>query len=89
MCLACQSSLKPQIRAGRNTHWGLGWGIQHTEAGDAFWQWGNYEVFQHVAVGFRKQGIGVIIMTNSANGLKLCDELVPKAIGTPNPDFRA
>jgi len=79
--------LKPQIKAGRNTRWGLGWGIQHTEAGEAFWHWGNLEVFQNVAVGFRKHGIGVVIMTNSGNGLKLCDELVPKAIGTPNPDF--
>lgn len=84
---ATRQMLKPQIKAGKNSGWGLGWGIQRTEAGDAFWQWGNDEVFQHVAVGFRKQGIGVVIMTNSGNGLKLCDELIPKAIGTPNPDF--
>ena len=84
---AVRQMLKPEIKAGPNTSWGLGWGIQHTAAGDAFWQRGNHEVFQNLAIGFRKHGIGVVIMTNSGNGLRLCDELVPKAIGTRNPDF--
>jgi len=73
--------LKPQAKVTDAIAWGLGWGLEHTADGDAFWHWGNAGTLQHFVVGYKKQGIGVVIMTNSANGLKLCKELTPRAIG--------
>ncbi len=71
---------KPQAKVTDAIAWGLGWGLEHTTDGDAFWHWGNASTFQHFVVGYKKQGIGIVIMTNSANGLRLCKELTPRAI---------
>lgn len=73
--------LKPQAKVTDAISWGLGWGLEHNTDGDAFWHWGNATTLQHFAVGCKKQGIGIIIMTNSGNGLRLCKELTPRAIG--------
>ena len=45
-------------------------GIQQTDAGECFWQFGGGEwaPFQNLALAFRERGIGVVIFTNSANG---------------------
>jgi len=71
---------KPQAKVTDAIAWGLGWGLEHTTDGDAFWHWGNASTFQHFVVGYKKQAIGIVIMTNSANGLRLCKELTPRAI---------
>jgi CubicO group peptidase (beta-lactamase class C family) len=74
--------LKPVVKVGDTVSWGVGWGIQHTKLGDAFWHWGNWSgLFHHFAIGLRKEKTGVVIMTNSGNGLKLCRELVPRVMG--------
>jgi CubicO group peptidase (beta-lactamase class C family) len=79
--------LKPQAKVTDAIAWGLGWGLEHTADGDAFWHWGNASTLQHFAIGYRKQGIGVVIMTNSSNGLKLCRELTPQVIGSEHSSF--
>jgi nitroreductase len=64
--------------------WGLGWGVQHTDEGDCFWQFGGGEgaPFQNFALAFRERGIGVVIMTNGAYGESVfADPVTPKAIG--------
>src|SRR5215813_461328 len=74
--------LKPQSRVDGAVSWGLGWGLQHTRSGDAFWHWGNWAgLYQHFAMALRDERKGVVIMTNSGNGLKLCKQLAPVAIG--------
>lgn len=67
--------------------WGLGWGIEHTHRGDAFWHWGDNGVFKSLTVATRAQQKGVVIMTNSANGLKLCEELVRTISAEEHPLF--
>lgn len=80
--------LRPQVRAADKVSWGLGWGIQHSAVGDAFVHFGaSGSGYQSFAVGFRKQGIGLAVLTNSDNGLRLCKELVPLAIGGDYPIF--
>ncbi len=74
--------LKPQSRVDGAVSWGLGWDLQHTRSGDAFWHWGNWTgLYQHFAMALRDKRKGVVIMTNSGNGLKLCKHLAPAAIG--------
>ena len=74
--------LKPQVQVKRNVAWGLGWGLLRSKDASWFWHWGNWSgLFQHFAAANRERNTGIVILTNSGNGLKLCRELVPRAIG--------
>jgi CubicO group peptidase (beta-lactamase class C family) len=67
--------------------WGLGWGLQSTAQGDAFWHWGDNGNFKCFIMAFRKQKMGVVAFTNSTNGLGIIPEIVGEAIGGNNPAF--
>ena len=54
-----QISLSPDIS------WGLGPGIQHSQFGDALWQWGQNIDFQSVLIIYPAYGFGVVVMTNN------------------------
>lgn len=80
--------LRPQVQVANKISWGLGWGIQHSSVADGFVHFGaSTSGFQTFAIGFKKYGIGLVVLTNSENGLKLCKELVPLAIGGDHPIF--
>lgn len=80
---------KPQVEVTDGISWGLGIGSEHTPAGDACWHWGNngsrYNCF---VVAFPQQRIGLVVFTNSGNGLKACVDIVPAAIGGDHPALR-
>ena len=86
--------LKPQVKINGALDWGLGWGLEHTDAGDAFWHWGDWGVFRNFAMAYRNQRTGVVVLTNSFNGPKVYKEIVPQALGGKHPaiswveDFR-
>lgn len=75
--------------------WGLGWGIEMTsDENHAIWHSGNNGTFQCFA--FQNKQIGFVIMTNSANGMKLYRHIFDLLIGSNHPlldweqfDFRA
>jgi len=79
--------LKPQMRVNDSISWGLGWGLQHANDGDSFWQWGDNGGYKNFATASRERGEGVVVLTNGANGLKLCEELLPMAMRGPQPAF--
>ena len=54
-----------QIKLSSGLSWGLGSGIQHSQQGDALWQWGQHLDFQSVMIIYPEQGWGVIVCTNS------------------------
>lgn len=76
--------LTPQIRVAPSISWGLGWEIERGTGGgdDAFYHYGNAGNFQSLAVGFRREKTGVVIMTNSGNGLRLCQKLAERSLGS-------
>ncbi len=77
-----QEMSQPQISVGRGVSWGLGWGLLDTADGPALWHWGNWNgLFQHLAIGVLKTRRGEVILTNSGNGLGLCQKLVPQTLG--------
>ena len=55
----------PQVSLGRDLSWGLGFGIQHGEQGDALWQWGQHFDFQSVMIVYPEHGLGVVVCTNN------------------------
>jgi CubicO group peptidase (beta-lactamase class C family) len=73
--------LNPQVA------WGLGWGIQQNSH-TSFWHWGDNFCYTAFAVGFHKEGIGVVIMTNNSKGYDLFEGLCLEAIGSESPAVR-
>jgi CubicO group peptidase (beta-lactamase class C family) len=61
--------------------WGLGWGLE-TFAGDLyFFHWGANPGFQSFVMASRKTGQGIVILTNSENGLEAAREIVRATMG--------
>ncbi len=48
--------------------WGLGWGLQSTEIGRFFWQWGDNGIFKAFAAGHLESETAVAAFANSQNG---------------------
>ncbi len=65
--------------------WGLGWGLQHHASGNSFWHWGDNGPFRAFAVGFKAEGIGAVVMTNSANGPRIWRDVLYESIGGAYP----
>lgn len=98
-----EQMFKPQVRldegcfscVGRTTgrlsptlSWGLGWGLERTETGDAIWHWGdNNSEFHNFVVAYPEEGAGVVILTNSGNGLSIVPEIVSGITGGNHAAF--
>jgi CubicO group peptidase (beta-lactamase class C family) len=85
----CSSCVERSLgRLSRTLSWGLGWGIERTEAGDAIWHWGdNNGEFHSFVIAYPGEGAGVVIFTNSGNGLSIIPEIVSRATGREHPAF--
>ncbi len=77
--------LTPQISITPFCSWGQGMGIEHTSHGNYFWQWGDAGNFQCYLLGSIEQRWGFVVMTNSENGLDVCERLVFEASGKEHP----
>lgn len=73
--------LTPQVKVADSVSWSLGFGIENTSGGTAFFQWGDYGIFRNYVVAFRDQGRGLVYLTNSFYGLAIGKVLVPLAMG--------
>ncbi len=63
--------------------WSLGFGLQRDDEGMDFWQWGDFGIFRSYVIASANDRSGVVYLTNSFNGLALCDELVRATFGRP------
>jgi CubicO group peptidase (beta-lactamase class C family) len=54
-----------QVRLSSDLSWGLGPGIQHSQQGDALWQWGQHFDFQSVMIIYPEHGFGIVVCTNN------------------------
>jgi len=77
-----QQMLEAQIQVDQNLFWGNGIGIQKNPQGRiSFWQWGSNIDFQGFMIGYPAEQTGVVILTNSSNGLSIVPGIVEHAIG--------
>ena len=76
-----EKMLTPQIEIDKNVSWSLGFGLENTPNGKAFWQWGDYGIFRNYIVAYPENKIGVVYLTNSQNGLSIGQEILNRAIG--------
>ncbi len=85
-CVFCLNPGEGKISS--SLKWGLGWGLEYSNAGDAFWHWGeNRAEFQTFAMGFPKEKSGIVVFTNSGNGLSIIPAIVSKTMGQNHPAF--
>jgi len=61
--------------------WGLGFGIQHSAQGDALWQMGITFGFRSVVAIYPAHGWGVVVLTNSDDGLPVAYDVAARALG--------
>jgi CubicO group peptidase (beta-lactamase class C family) len=83
-----QQMLTPQIKLSYSLDWGLGWGLEKTNKGNFFWHWGDLVTFKSFIAASKDLKTGMVILTNSQNGLKICENIVNQAIGGKHPAFR-
>lgn len=74
-----------QVQINKEIGWGLGWGIEITPKGSSSWHSGDNGTFQCLA--FQNEQIGFVIMTNSANGMKIYRHIFDLLIGGEHPLF--
>jgi len=69
--------------------WGLGWGLEQIANERAFWHWGkNNDDVQCFTISFERERAGLVVFTNSGNGLSIIPEIVRRALGGPaHPAF--
>lgn len=65
--------------------WGLGWGLETTTGGTAFWHWGDNGDTKAFVVALAEPRLSVIVFANSVNGLSIMRELLAAALGVPQP----
>lgn len=80
--------LTSQIKLSYSLDWGLGWGLERTNKGNFFWHWGDLVTFKSFIVASKDLKTGIVILTNSQNGLKICETIVNQAIGGKHPAFK-
>ena len=77
----------PQVAITNDVSWTLGWGLERSARGNAIFHWGeNNGDTQHFAIGY-PNGDGLVIFTNSGNGLSIVPELVHALIRGEHPAF--
>jgi CubicO group peptidase (beta-lactamase class C family) len=85
-CLICTT--KKAEKLSTEIAWGLGWGLQTTDEGNSFWHWGDNGNNKAFIVAFEKQKDGIVVMTNSANGLSIVKEILADGLGGKHPALR-
>lgn len=75
----------PPKELSKTVSWGLGFGIQNTKDGESLWHWGDNGNFKCFFLVYPKQKIGVVLFTNSENGLSIASDVVRIALGGELP----
>jgi CubicO group peptidase (beta-lactamase class C family) len=84
----CRICIKRQPNElSRNLFWGLGWGIQHTDQGEAIWHWGDNGAFKCFVMAEPRTKSGAIMFANSENGLQIAEPIIDQAMGMTSPAF--
>jgi CubicO group peptidase (beta-lactamase class C family) len=75
--------MRPQVSVADNLYWGLGWGIEETNDGALLWHigGGTGAPFQNFVCVSASHGMGIVILTNSANGGAIFEPLVREITG--------
>ena len=76
------SMTSAHVCAGNGIQWGLGLGLCDQDT-NVIWHWGDNAGFQSFMIGDTCTKDGIVIITNSSSGLKLCFHLIEHWSGFP------
>jgi hypothetical protein len=79
--------LTPQIEVDGEVAWGLGWGLEGRKEGRAFWHWGHNDGYRAFVIADPRMQVGMVVFTNSDNGMSIMDTLLTAAAGADQPAF--
>lgn len=65
--------------------WGLGWGLEKSDQGTAFWHWGDNGDAMAYVMASDKNRTGMVMFANSGSGLSIIRELVEDTLGGQHP----
>jgi CubicO group peptidase (beta-lactamase class C family) len=68
--------------------WGLGWGIEQTGQDTLLFQWGNNTGYRAFVIASVHSGDGVVILTNSDDGMALAAPITRQVLPGDHPVFR-
>lgn len=68
--------LDTRTRADKEIEWGLGWGIENLAHDEMIFHAGNTCTFKSIAMVLRKEGYGIVLMTNSMNSYLAFPEII-------------
>ncbi len=54
-----------------NLYWGVGWGIELSQQGKAFWHWGDLGMFKNYTVSIPSRKYALVYLTNGDSGLAI------------------
>src|SRR6266478_3795362 len=92
-CTNCTDRSPKEL--SKNLFWGLGWGIERPERNGAtenntsetLWHWGDNGAFKCFVVANPRKKSGMVLFTNSENGLAIAPAIVRDAIGRDHLAF--
>ncbi len=84
---AVERMLRPEVEVSNGVAWALGWGIERTGGRTFFWHWGDGASSRGFVIGCRETGDGVVVLTNSENGLSVAAPIVAAVLGGTHPAF--
>jgi len=84
-CTNCTEKTPKEL--SKNIFWGLGWGIQKNGNDVSLWHWGDNGSFKCFVVANPARKSGVMMFTNSENGLAIAPAVVRDATGADHLAF--
>ncbi len=82
-----RAMVTPQVQLNRVLSWGLGWGIQRDENGEALWHWGANNTFRNFVIAEPAAGRAVVAFTNGEAGPKVYERVLAAVTGRDHPAF--
>lgn len=79
--------LTPQVNLSLLIDWGLGWGLERTYNGSFFWHLGDAGIYKSFALASNNLKTGLVILTNSENGLEDCRDIIKFTMGEKHPSL--
>ena len=78
-CTNCTDRVPKEL--SKNVFWGLGWGIEKEGSKAWLWHWGDNGSFKCFVVANPREKSGMVMFTNSENGLAIAPAMVRDATG--------
>ena len=79
-CTNCTDRTPKQL--SKNIFWGLGWGIVRNRHSETLWHWGDNGAFKCFVIADPAHKSGMVMFTNSQNGLAIAPAIVHEATGS-------